>query len=261
MTVLCVLVIIAFILLSLRYPWWFPRTWHSMPVIMYHHAGTPPMDDPPTQKQIDEELTYLEPATMEAQIQKIRAMGFNFINLDDLAQEKLPPHPLMLTFDDGHQDNFTVVFPLLQKYQAKATIFLSTDYIDHDPTYLTWEQVKLMDQSPLINFGSHTCSHTRLRHLPNDRIVYELTASKRLIEEKLGHEINAFAYPYGSGAYDQRIRSQVLAAGYRYDFSTRPGRASLPLSSRRPIARIYPKRYQTAADFTAQLRWGRRRIC
>ena len=261
MILLISIFLLALVALSLRYPWWFPRHWHSMPVIMYHHAGTPPMDNPPTQKQIDEELTYLEPVVLEAQLQKIKALGLNFINLTDLAQKNLPPRPIMLTFDDGHQDNFTVVFPLLQKYQAKATIFLATDFIDHDPTYLTWAQVKTMGQSPLINFGSHTCSHTRLRHVSDAQIAYELRESKRLIEMHLGHPINAFAYPYGSGAYDRRVRSQVLAAGYCYDFSTRPGRASLPLSSRRPIARIYPKRYQPAADFTAQLRWGHGRIC
>ena len=198
--------------LCLRYPWWFPRKWHSLPVIMYHHVGQPVFSDPPTQKQRHEELTFLDEEVFSAQLAKLKAMGFTFINLDDLAQP-LPPKPIMLTFDDGHRDNFTKAWPILKQFAAKATIFLATDYIGTDPTFLTWEQVQELDQSPLITFGSHSCSHTRLRQLSMEQIQHELRASKKVIEEHLGHPINAFAYPYGSGAYKKNIRAAVLAAG------------------------------------------------
>ena len=257
--ILEIVILWALLFLSLRYPWWFPRKWRSLPVIMYHHIGQPVFSDPPTPKQLHEELTFLNEAVFTAQLTKIKEMGFTFINLADLAQP-LPPKPIMLTFDDGHRDNFTKALPILERLQAKATIFLATDYIDHDPTYLTWEQVKIMDQSPLITFGSHSFSHTRLRQLSPEEIKHELTHSKKVIEEHLGHPINAFAYPYGSGAYRSKIRAQVLAAGYQYDFSTRPGRASLPLSSKRPITRLSILRHQPPRDFMAQIRWGHKSI-
>jgi peptidoglycan/xylan/chitin deacetylase (PgdA/CDA1 family) len=51
------------------------------------------------------------------------------VPLSDIARDTAPAHSVALTFDDGFRDNFTVAFPLLQKYRAPATIFVATDAI------------------------------------------------------------------------------------------------------------------------------------
>jgi len=73
----------------------------------------------------------------------------------------LQTNSCLLTFDDGYVDNFYYAFPLLKRFKMKATIFINTYYIDKDPDYLTWSQIKQMYSSGLVDFELH--SH---RHLP-----------------------------------------------------------------------------------------------
>ena len=71
----------------------------------------------------------------ERQIQFFKN-NYNIISLSHYLQALngnniLPVSPLIITIDDGYRDNFTVAFPILQKYSVPATIFLTTDFIDH----------------------------------------------------------------------------------------------------------------------------------
>jgi peptidoglycan/xylan/chitin deacetylase (PgdA/CDA1 family) len=60
-----------------------------------------------------------------------------------LTNEKLPPNPVALTFDDGYKNNYTLAYPLLIKYQVPATIFITTGFIDR--THLLWtDEIDLM---------------------------------------------------------------------------------------------------------------------
>lgn len=92
-------------------------------------------------------------------------------------------NPLVLTFDDGYLDNWTWGFPLLKKYGLKATIFVSPEFVDPRNVvrpnledvwegscsyeeisqcgYLSWEEMRLMEKSGLVDIQSHTMSHTR----------------------------------------------------------------------------------------------------
>lgn len=47
----------------------------------------------------------------------------------------LPPRPVLVTFDDGFDDNYTVAFPALAARGIPAIIFLATDYVGSDAVY------------------------------------------------------------------------------------------------------------------------------
>ena len=72
---------------------------------------------------------------------------------------KLPKNSILITFDDGYKNNYTLAFPILKKYNMKATIFLNTKFIGEDEDYLNWDEIKEMYQSGLIDFQLHTHSH------------------------------------------------------------------------------------------------------
>lgn len=76
---------------------------------------------------------------------------------------------------------------------------------------LTWEEVDEMNRNG-IEFGSHGCSHKILTGLTKDEMEREITESKRVIENKLGKEINLFAYP--NGDYNDKVKSIVKNSGY-----------------------------------------------
>ncbi|MBU2222001.1 MAG: polysaccharide deacetylase family protein, partial [Candidatus Omnitrophica bacterium] len=133
---------------------------------------------------------------------------------------------LAITFDDGYWDNYTYAFPVLKKYNLPATIFLITDEIGNKVGLgdkLNWEDVILMQDSGLINFGSHTLSHHVLTEIRSeDELRKEILSSKKILEERLGRPINTFCYP--KGFFNQRVKELVKEAGYKAAVATSPGR-------------------------------------
>jgi peptidoglycan/xylan/chitin deacetylase (PgdA/CDA1 family) len=159
----------------------------------------------------------------------------------------LPENSIAITFDDGYEDNYSNVFPILKKYHAKATIFLIHDYIgqtryfsynrdvpqkilpkDYNPSidlehkYLTVQQIKEMYDSGLVNYGSHSLSHKSLVYCDVSEARHEIAESKHALEELLNVPVETFCYPYGH--YNQTLMKLVEKAGYRGAVSTEKGR-------------------------------------
>jgi len=66
------------------------------------------------------------------------------------------------------------------------------------PCLINWEQAREMANSGLIDFGSHTCHHVRLRpDTPQEVLFKEITDSKKTIENQLNRPVNLFCYPNG----------------------------------------------------------------
>ena len=90
---------------------------------------------------------------------------------------------------------------------------------------MSWEQVQnLADQGGLLAIGSHTHSHHNLAKLDVHRQRHELVTSKRILEERLGHEVLSFAYPFGwPGTYTQATKIMAHESGYRLAFASHVG--------------------------------------
>ena len=129
-----------------------------------------------------------------------------------LKNTPLPPKPVVITFDDGWQSQYTNAFPLLQKYGDTATFFIYTNAIGQKH-FLTWQQVKNLDAAGMT-IGSHTESHPYLLKITaKQRLTEEIAGSKQIIESQLGKKINFFAYPFGH--YNKTIIDAVKEAGYK----------------------------------------------
>lgn len=151
--------------------------------------------------------------------------GCTTITPDDLyaglnGDIELPPKPVLITFDDGYTDNYTNAFPILKKYGLHATIFVIPAFTSVYPGYMTWDQLKEMEQNG-ITIESHTLNHTKLEELPDDEIRNELINSKTLLEENLGHPIEFLAYP--TGTYNLHIAGIAQDVGYKGAFTIKYG--------------------------------------
>ncbi len=91
--------------------------------------------------------------------------------------------------------------------------------------FMTWDHVRqLADSNAGLTIGSHGHSHRRLARLDEDSQRFELTESKRILEARLGREVDALAYPYGwPGTYTTRTKALAAGAGYRLAFASREG--------------------------------------
>lgn len=123
----------------------------------------------------------------------------------------LPQKAVLLTFDDGYESNYTLAFPILREYGAKAAISLITSRIDERADgFLTWDECREMAKSGLVEFASHTNDcHIRPdapgieRKSGEDeetyisRISADLQTSITRIELEIGQNVTTFTYPLG----------------------------------------------------------------
>ncbi len=124
----------------------------------------------------------------------------------------LPKNPVILSFDDGWENQFVDAFPSLQKYHLTATFFVFTNAIGYQ-NHLTWDQIKTLSDSGMI-IGSHTRSHPFLTEIPDpSKLRDEIVGSKKIIESHIGVVVNDFAYPFGF--YNQAVIEAVKNSGYK----------------------------------------------
>ena len=199
----------------------------------------------------------VEPEDFDWQMKYLVDHGYHTISIDELydflaGQGTLPDRPVLITFDDGYVDNYTNAYPILKKYNLKATIFIVTGFVSKRRGYLTWDQLREMEKNGIMA-QSHTVTHAPLPELSDERIREELVESKRQAETELGHPVEFIAYP--TGVHDLHIVSIAKEAGYRGGFTVKYGNvdrsSNVYALERVPVFRTSA----TNADFVDRLRY------
>lgn len=161
---------------------------YQVPVLMYHGVA----DETWGASEL-----FVRPESMEEQLSYLVENGYTPIWFEDLARVDQIENPVILTFDDGYADNYTELFPLLKKYQVKATIFVVTGTVDYNPRVLTSAQIREMSDSGLVSIQSHTHTHPYLNALSREEQERELLISKQQIVRMTGKEPYVLCYPSG----------------------------------------------------------------
>ncbi|PIS00835.1 MAG: hypothetical protein COT84_05130 [Chlamydiae bacterium CG10_big_fil_rev_8_21_14_0_10_35_9] len=118
---------------------------------------------------------------------------------------------ICLTFDDATEDFYHEVFPLLKKYQIKALLAVPVSLVE-TPNYCSWQMLREVSQSRLVKIASHSMSHAVLTN-PEVDYCFELTASKKILENQLQTKVDTFVYPFGK--FSQSIHKEAKKH-YRY---------------------------------------------
>ena len=135
----------------------------------------------------------------------------------------IPEKSIVITFDDGYEDNYLNAYPILKRYGFKGTVFVVGNYIDHSG-YLSTQQIKEMISSGW-NIEGHTSNHVDLATVDDQTLAKELRESKEKLESIGGKPIHYFAYPFG--VYNGKIVGAAKDAGYKMAFTTERGWAKL----------------------------------
>ena len=102
----------------------------------------------------------------------------------------------------GYYSNYEYIYPILKQYQVKASIFVVTDKIGQEIDgikYLGWEECLEMQNSGLVEIGSHSKKHVFYDKRPVRELRDDVKASYEEIEKYLGkQDLKIFAYPYGA---------------------------------------------------------------
>ena len=174
----------------------------KVPILLYHNFVTTVPDNDP------DNFNYINtPASFEENIKTLLENGYNVISMKDLAnankgKTSLPDKPIIITFDDGYYSNYEYIYPILKKYNVKASIFIVTDKIDQKIDgikYLSWDNCLEMQNSGLVEIFSHSKKHVFYDKLPVRKLRDDVAESYKLIEQHLGkQDLKVFAYPYGA---------------------------------------------------------------
>ncbi|TCT12868.1 peptidoglycan/xylan/chitin deacetylase (PgdA/CDA1 family) [Natranaerovirga pectinivora] len=171
----------------------------KIPILMYHHF------DEVVSRYL--RSTTVTPDLFEEHLISLKAHGYNSITFMDLYDfihndKKLPDNPFILTIDDGYLSNYIYAYPLLEKYETKATIFVVTSSRGQTPgifPHFTWEQAKEMEDSGWIEIHNHGLHHNHHTQMSDEDLIESILLSTADIEKHLGERaLKVFAYPEGN---------------------------------------------------------------
>jgi peptidoglycan/xylan/chitin deacetylase (PgdA/CDA1 family) len=187
----------------------------SVPVLLYHKVGKDTDSLTVSTKRFAQDMEYLAQQGYTAlSLEQVRGRLHN-------EEADLPGKPVLITFDDGYLDNYTNAFPILQKYNLKASFYIITGIIGNE-NRMTAAQIREMDAAGM-GIGSHTVTHRSLGELAAQETAVELSRSKATLEQILGKAVNFIAYPCGS--YRQDTLHMATQSGYVGGFSVKQGNA------------------------------------
>ena len=194
----------------------------QIPILMYHAVH---VMDP---SEASNANLIVDPDLFEAQIKALSKAGYYFLTPEEaykaFTENALPAKKVVwLTFDDGNEDFYTIAYPILKKYKAKATNNVITGFVKKgNAGNLTVKQMKEM-MAHGMSFQSHTVNHPDLSATDKATQKVELTDSIDFLENKLNTKVNTIAYP--SGRYNQTTLD-LAKKTYKLGLTTTEGLAS-----------------------------------
>jgi len=162
---------------------------YNVAVMMYHGTGHADAGS----------NLVMPPEMLEEQLQYITENGYTTVGFEDLWNVENIEKPVILIFDDGWSNNYRNLFPLLKKYNCKATVAVVEAFTDESShVHLTSEEIREMSESGYVSIQSHTATHCFLGEENEETQRYEMEESKRFITRLTGKEPFVLVYPTGS---------------------------------------------------------------
>ena len=187
----------------------------QVPVLCYHHIREPKPGDGEMMK------TYsVSPEQFAEQMKAIKDSGYETILPDQLYNylvhgASLPAKPIILSFDDTDEEQFTIGAKEMEKYGFKGVFFIMTISINR-PRYMSKEQLKqLADSGNAVE--AHTWDHHMVTKYQGNDWDKQLVQPMKKVEDITGKPAKYFAYPFG--LWNRAAFPELKKAGYKMAFS------------------------------------------
>lgn len=199
---------------------------HAIPILLYHRideSGLP---------------TATTPEEFNLHLQWLHERGWRTLTADAFtallrSRKPLPAHSFVITFDDGYESLASAAFPILQQFGYSAICFLSTRHVrgayGRNPApppgrdgklFLDWNQVRALQSCGVIDFQSHTHTHSDFRTCSTAQIADDLSISREILMRELALPALRFehlAWPWGQSTPEWRALAR--RTGYRYQYT------------------------------------------
>ena len=143
------------------------------------------------------------------QVQLINDLNYEFIHPKDFQKNfDLPKKQkkILLTIDDAFQSFYDVVWPFLKKNKIPFILFVSTKPIGNKG-YMTWDQVKEVENEEFAIIGHHSHTHEYLIEKSNQEFILDIEQANIIFKEKIGYVPKLFSYPFGE--YSEFMRNYI----------------------------------------------------
>ena len=264
------IIFLAFVIFSCRFSWWRKDISYSYPRVLMYHMVSEHLE----KNKSKFNRLRVKPKEFEKQLKWLKENNWSSYTLSELVSLKeIPQKSVVITFDDGYEDNFKNAYPLLKKYGFKATIYIVLNRFNNDwatdkdlnqasnelnsEKMLTNEQIKEMINSGLVEIGSHTLDHVNLPKLTKEEKAKQIIESKKQIEEIFNIKCVSFAYPFGF--FDKDSVKIVEELGYLNAITTVNGVFDKSKYSDFEIPRIMISGKQEIFSFILKIKKGRNR--
>jgi peptidoglycan/xylan/chitin deacetylase (PgdA/CDA1 family) len=207
----------------------------TVPILTYHQIRPWRASD----TAIDRAY-IMPPRVFRAQLAHLAARGWHAISPDALLAHlttgaPLPRRPVMLTFDDADEQQFTIGLPELRRHHFTATFFIMTVVLGR-PGYMTVRQLRAL-QAAGMTLGAHTWDHHRVDEYAGRDWAIQIAEPTRRLRHIAHRPIRYFAYPFG--AWSTAAFPHLVSAGFHaaFQLEDKPMDPSAPLLTlRRMIA-------------------------
>ena len=190
----------------------------SVPILVYHHV-TPVLGGSP--------LLYVSSTQFASQLAYLHSHGYHVVTLRQAYDAwttgaALPAKPVILSFDDGYQDQYFCAAPLLRRYHYQGVLNVvvgnlgAAIHVDMVKQVIKWGW----------EIGSHSITHPDLRRLSASALYRELVGSRNVLRRLFHVPVDFFCYPGGN--YNAGVAAAVRKAGYRAATTIEFGRAEPP---------------------------------
>ncbi|HVS99139.1 MAG TPA: polysaccharide deacetylase family protein [Solirubrobacterales bacterium] len=182
---------------------WKPHT-GPVPILEYHVLGHPPEGAPYPE-------LYVGRTDFEHQVDWLEEQGYEAVTLEQVQEAwyhggKLPPKPIVISFDDGYRPQYTFALPTLREHGWAGVLNLKAEGSE-----LYESNVKAMIAAGW-ELAAHTIHHLDLTELGPEELEEEVAGSRKILRREYGVPVDNFCYP--AGRFDATVIAAVEAAGY-----------------------------------------------
>ncbi len=213
-----VFLLVGFVCTAAVFYFFLRRRPHALIVLVYEKAGTPP----PNSRLKNE---WINPHAFETMLQRLKSRRFTPVSLEKIAEGKLPQKPVLLAFMGGYQSFITDIFPLLEKHQTQAAVFIPPALMStyngwQDPHQEPWQnlltekQLKILQKSGLVSFGALGLEAEDLTQRPQEYASYSARESLFRLKTQLGLKPNGFAF-WPAAEFDAQRAARILPENFK----------------------------------------------
>ncbi len=222
-------------------------------ILMYHQI----------EKDSTEELT-ISPENLEKQFSYLRQNRFSSIFFSEI--HKTCSQKIIITFDDGYENNARYLPSLLQKYNLKATIFIPTKFIQggyKSYKMMSFEDIRNLDRN-MFEIALHSHSHDNFRHASLEFIENDMKENMKILDKERIVYSRILAYPYGGYPKNDQKKAELflLLKNLGIEFAVRIGNKNNYFPTKKPyeLCRIDIKGDESLLKFKLKLIFGRLKL-